>query len=148
MLTLAAAEEGIFIAYHALLAPGDHAVVEAPCYGSAIALARSTGADVSLWQRRYEDGWAHDLDELARLVRPETKLIYINSPHNPTGTQIWEPSSSGSSSSPREGSLAVFSDEVYRGLEHDGPRDCLPPATRYERAISLTPSPRPTACPG
>ena len=44
VLALAAAEEGIFIAYHALLAPGDHAVVEAPCYGSAIEVARSTGA--------------------------------------------------------------------------------------------------------
>ncbi len=42
MLTLAAAEEGIFLAYHALLAPGEHAVVEAPCYGSAVELARST----------------------------------------------------------------------------------------------------------
>ena len=47
VLTLAAAEEGIFIAYHALLEPGDHAVVETPCYGSAVELARSTGAEVS-----------------------------------------------------------------------------------------------------
>ena len=39
VLALAAAEEGIFIAYHALLGPDDHVVVEAPCYGSAITLA-------------------------------------------------------------------------------------------------------------
>ena len=66
VLALAAAEEGIFLAYHALLAPGDHVVVEAPCYGAAIEVARSTGAAVSLWRRRHEDGWAHDLDELER----------------------------------------------------------------------------------
>src|SRR5438445_10147700 len=88
VLTLAAAEEGIFLAYHALLGPGDHAVVEAPCYGSAIEVARSTGATVSLWQRRHQDSWAHDLDELERLLGADTRIIYINSPHNPTGTPM------------------------------------------------------------
>src|SRR4051794_17245762 len=61
VLTLAAAEEGIFIAYHALLAAGDHVVIETPCYGSALEVARSAGADVSEWARRYEEGWEHDL---------------------------------------------------------------------------------------
>src|ERR1700760_3105637 len=56
VLTLAAAEEGIFTAYHALLNPGDHVVIETPCYGSAVEVARSTGAQVSAWERRYEDG--------------------------------------------------------------------------------------------
>src|SRR5438445_1697254 len=88
VLTLAAAEEGIFLAYHALLGPGDHAIVEAPCYGSAIEVARSTGAEVSLWVRRFEDGWAHDVEELPRLLRPQTRMIYLNSPHNPTGTAM------------------------------------------------------------
>ena len=41
------AEEGIFLIYHALLRPGDHAIVETPCYESALQLARSTGAEVS-----------------------------------------------------------------------------------------------------
>ena len=89
VLTLAAAEEGIFIAYHALLGPGDHAVVEAPCYGSALNLARSTGAEVTPWQRRYEDGWAYDLDELERAAARRTRrFVYVNSPHNPTGSQM------------------------------------------------------------
>ena len=73
---------------HALLRPGDHAVIETPCYASALSLARSTGADVSVWERRFADGWAHDLEALAAAIRPETKLLYINSPHNPTGTQM------------------------------------------------------------
>ena len=55
------AEEGIFLVYHALLRPGDHAIVETPCYESALQLARSTGAEVSQWRRRYEDGWVHVL---------------------------------------------------------------------------------------
>ena len=137
VLTLAAAEEGIFIAYHALLAPGDHAVVEAPCYGSAIEVARSTGAQVSLWQRRYEDGWAHDLDALERLLRPDTKVLYINSPHNPTGTQMARESFDRVIELARERDIVLLSDEVYRGLEHDA-EDRLPAGCDvYERAISL-----------
>jgi aspartate/methionine/tyrosine aminotransferase len=137
VLTLAAAEEGIFLAYHALLAPGDHAVVEAPCYGSAIEVARSTGARVSLWQRHAQDGWEHDVEELARLLRADTKLIYINSPHNPTGTHMPAASFERVVELARERGAVLFSDEVYRGLEHN-PGDRLPAAADvYERAISL-----------
>ncbi|MGD0454968.1 MAG: aminotransferase class I/II-fold pyridoxal phosphate-dependent enzyme [Solirubrobacteraceae bacterium] len=137
VLTLAAAEEGIFIAYHALLAAGDHVVVESPCYGSAVELARSTGASVSLWQRRYEDGWAYDLDELERMLRAETKLVYVNSPHNPTGTQMPRAAFERLVELLQERSIVLFSDEVYQGLEHD-PADRLPAAADlYPGAISL-----------
>jgi aspartate/methionine/tyrosine aminotransferase len=137
VLTLAAAEEGIFTAYHALLGPGEHAVVEAPCYGSAIEVARSTGAAVSLWERRFEDGWEHDVDELERLLRADTKLMYINSPHNPTGTQMPPAVLERVVEIARERAIVLFSDEVYRGLEHD-PSARLPAACElYERAISL-----------
>ncbi len=137
ILTLAAAEEGIFLAYHALLGADDHVIVESPCYGSAVALARSTGAQVSLWQRRYEDGWAYDVDELERLLRPDTRLVYINSPHNPTGTQMPRAVLERIVALLRERSIVLFSDEVYQGLEHD-PAERLPAACDlYARAISL-----------
>jgi aspartate/methionine/tyrosine aminotransferase len=137
VLALAAAEEGIFITYHALLAPGDHVVVESPCYGSAIAVARSTGADVSLWQRRHEDGWAYDLDELEGLLRAETRIIYLNSPHNPTGSQITREGLERIVELARERSIVLFSDEVYRGLEHDQSERLPAACDLYERAISL-----------
>jgi aspartate/methionine/tyrosine aminotransferase len=137
VLALAAAEEGIFLAYHALLGPGDHAVVEAPCYGSAIEVARSTGAEVSLWQRRHQDGWAHDLDALEQLLHANTRIIYINSPHNPTGTQMSHAAFERVVELARERSIVLLSDEVYRGLEHDA-ADRLPAACdAYAKAISL-----------
>jgi DNA-binding transcriptional MocR family regulator len=67
VIATSCAEEGIFLLYHALLRPGDHVIVETPCYESALQVARSTGAEVSQWKRRYEDGWAHDIDALATL---------------------------------------------------------------------------------
>jgi aspartate/methionine/tyrosine aminotransferase len=137
VLALAAAEEGIFLTCHALLSRGDHAVIECPCYGSALALARSTGAAVSVWQRRYEEGWAHDLEHLQRLLRPRTKLIYFNSPHNPTGTQMPHTVFKRLVELAAGHAIVLLSDEVYRGLEHD-PGERLPSACdSYSRAISL-----------
>ncbi len=137
VLTLAAAEEGIFLAFHALLGAGDHAVIEAPSYGSAVNLARSTGADVSLWQRRHSDGWAYDLDELEQLLRPGTRLIYLNSPHNPTGSQMTAAEQERLVALAAERGAVLLSDEVYRGLEHDEARRLPAACDLYERALSL-----------
>lgn len=137
VLTLAAAEEGIFIAYHALLEPSQHAVVEAPSYGSAVNLARSTGAEVTLWQRRHEDGWAYDLDELERLLRADTRFIYVNSPHNPTGSQMSAAEQARLVELAADRGAVLLSDEVYRGLEHDEAARLPAACDLYERAISL-----------
>ena len=131
------AEEGIFLLYHALLRPGDHVIVETPCYESALQVARSTGAEVSQWRRRYEDGWAHDLDALAGLIRPATRLLYLNQPHNPTGTLMARPVFEQVIGLARAHGLVVFSDEVYRELEHDPARRLPAACDEYERAVSL-----------
>jgi aspartate/methionine/tyrosine aminotransferase len=137
VLALAAAEEGIFLVYHALLDSSAHAVVETPCYGSALELARSTGASVSEWRRRYEDRWEHDVAALEGLLRPQTKIVYINTPHNPTGTQMRGEVFERVLELAAEREIVVLCDEVYRGLEHDG-ADRLPAACdHYARAISL-----------
>jgi aspartate/methionine/tyrosine aminotransferase len=137
VLVCSNAEEAIFLLYHSLLGPSDHAIVESPCYESAAELARSTGAEVSLWTRRWEEGWAHDLDALRGLFRPNTRLVYLNSPHNPTGTQMGRGVLEAVVGMAREAGAVVFSDEVYRELEHD-PAHRLPAATDLdETAISL-----------
>jgi aspartate/methionine/tyrosine aminotransferase len=133
VIVTSCAEEGIFLLYHALLRPGDHAIVETPCYESALEVARSTGAEIDQWRRSYEDGWAHDLDALEALIRPGTALLYVNQPHNPTGTLM------DRATLEHVVGLGVrlFGDEVYRELEHD-PRDRLPAACDLdERAVSL-----------
>ena len=137
VVALAAAEEGIFAVEHAVLEPGDHAVVETPCYESALALAWSTGADVDSWQRSYRDGWEHDLDALERSLRAETRLVYVNTPHNPTGTQMPRAVLDRVVELCAERGAVLFCDEVYRELEHD-PAERLPAACDlYERAVSL-----------
>jgi aspartate/methionine/tyrosine aminotransferase len=138
VLVLAAAEEGIFIFYHALAGPSDHVIVETPCYESALTVARSTGAQVSLWRRRPENAWAHDVHALAKLFQPNTKIIYINTPHNPTGLNMSLETFQQVMKLASAKNIIVFSDEVYRELEHD-PAQRLPAACDlYERAVSLS----------
>jgi aspartate/methionine/tyrosine aminotransferase len=137
ILVLAAAEEGVFVLYHALVESGDHIIVETPCYESALEVARSTGAQVSEWRRTFESGWAHDLAALEKLIQPNTKVIYINTPHNPTGllmpANVFKQVLALASSR----KIIVFSDEVYRELEHD-PATRLPAACdAYELGVSL-----------
>jgi aspartate/methionine/tyrosine aminotransferase len=137
LVVVSAAEEAIFLFYHALLTPRDHAIVETPCYESALTLPKSTGAAVSEWKRKPENGWAHDVEALSALIRPNTRAVYINTPHNPTGLlmppeifrQVLELAA--------KHNIYVFSDEVYRELEHD-PAMRLPAACDlYDRALSL-----------
>jgi aspartate/methionine/tyrosine aminotransferase len=137
VIVTSCAEEGIFLVYHSLLGSGDRAIVETPCYESAFELARSTGAAVDEWRRRYEDGWAHDFEALERSVRADTRLIYVNQPHNPTGTLMDRKMLERVSDLARSHGLALFADEVYRELEHD-PSDRLPAACDLdERGVSL-----------
>jgi aspartate/methionine/tyrosine aminotransferase len=137
LVVVSAAEEAIFLFYHALLTSSDHAIVETPCYESALTVPKSTGAAVSEWRRRPENGWAHDFAALETLVRPNTRAIYINTPHNPTGLLMPEETFRRVLELAAQHGIYVFCDEVYRELEHD-PATRLPAACDfYERALSL-----------
>lgn len=137
VLVLSCAEEGILVLYHALVGPEDHVIVETPCYESGLQLARSTGAKVSEWRRQSENGWAHDLDALEKLLQPNTKVIYINTPHNPTGLLMPRKIFEAVLRLTAERKITVFCDEVYRGIEHN-PADRLPAACElYEPAVSM-----------
>ena len=131
------AEEAIFLFMHAVLQPGDHIVVHWPCYQSLIEVARSIGCEVSRWIAREENGWGLDLEELRALLRPNTKAIVINTPHNPTGYLMSQEHFEAVSAIAREHDAILFSDEVYRESEYDA-RDRLPAACDLgEHTISL-----------
>ena len=137
VLVLGATEEGIFVLYHALVRPQDHVIVETPCYESALEVARSTGAQISEWPRFAENAWAHDFAALEKLIQPNTKVIYINTPHNPTGLLMPAMILQQVTALAASRGIILFCDEVYRELEHN-PAHRLPAACDlYERAVSL-----------
>ncbi|MGB7845034.1 MAG: aminotransferase class I/II-fold pyridoxal phosphate-dependent enzyme [Candidatus Acidiferrum sp.] len=138
LVVVSAAEEAIFLFYHALLTPNDHAIVETPCYESALTLPKSTGAAVSEWRRKPENAWAHDLAALESLIRPNTRAIYINSPHNPTGLLMPTDIFRGVLNLAAGHNIYVLSDEVYRELEHDPSNRLSAACELYNHALSLS----------
>jgi aspartate/methionine/tyrosine aminotransferase len=135
VITFAGAEEGIYLCMHALLEPGDHAIVVWPSYQSLHEVARSIGASVTLVPLDPTD-WSLDVDAVAAAMRPNTRVIVVNSPHSPTGSQLSADQLMQLISIAERHGVHLFSDEVYRLLEHDAPT--LPPAADHsDRAISL-----------
>ncbi len=137
VLVHAGAEEGIFAFMNVALAPGDHAVVHAPCYQSLKEVARGRGVEVTDWSANPDDAWSLDPNDLARAIKPNTKALVLNCPHNPTGYLLPRDRLDAVVEVARRHGLTLFCDEVYRELEHD-PADRLPAACDlYERAVSL-----------
>ena len=137
VLVFVGAGEGIFCLAHALLGPGDHAVVTWPAYQSLYEVAREAGADVTLHELRETDGWAIDVERLRRQVTPETRLIVINVPHNPTGMYADRATVEAVVALAEECGAHLLVDEVYRGLEFDGVEVLPTGADATPRGISL-----------
>jgi aspartate/methionine/tyrosine aminotransferase len=137
VLVHSGAEEAIFLFMHAVLNAGDHVVVHSPCYQSLVEVARSIGCEVTRWTGREEVNWALDLDELRRSLRPNTRAIVVNTPHNPTGYLMAPGDFHELNRIAQESGILLFSDEVYREAEHL-PEDRLPSACDVsESAVSL-----------
>jgi aspartate/methionine/tyrosine aminotransferase len=134
----AGAEEAILDFFLAALSPGDHVVVNFPCYQSLMEIPRALGCAVDPWPLRQEGGrWVFDIDALARLLEPRTRLVVLNAPHNPTGALPTREEFDAIVALCAKAGALLFSDEVYRGLERD-PGRRLPAACEvYESAVSL-----------
>jgi aspartate/methionine/tyrosine aminotransferase len=92
---------------------------------------------VSHWIPKQEEEWIFDIEDLRKMVRPNTKLIIINFPHNPTGATISQAQLNEIIEIAKEANAHIFSDEMYRYLEYDA-NDRLPSVSdKYEKAISL-----------
>lgn len=137
VLVFAGAEEAIYVFMRTVLGPGDRVVVTWPGYQSLYEVARSTGAEVDLLPLDPDNGWALDFDLLRATLSPSTRAIVVNYPHNPTGSLPRREEWDRLVELAREAGVLLFSDEVYRFLEHD-PADRLPAAVEsYERGFSL-----------
>ncbi len=132
------AEEAIFNFMQVALNPGDHVIVQSPCYQSLFAVAQAIGCEVTKWVMRPEEsGWTLPIDDLKAAVKENTKAIIINSPHNPTGFLLSHRELDEIIETARPKNILLFADEVYKYLEYDAD-DTLPWACDlYENAISL-----------
>jgi aspartate/methionine/tyrosine aminotransferase len=119
VLVFAGAEEAIFCLANVMLGPGGHAIVTWPGYQSLWEVGRAAGADVSLHELREADGWALDVPRLIAAMRPETRLVVVNAPHNPTGMLPTHDEWAALAAACAERDIHLLADEVYRFLEVD-----------------------------
>jgi aspartate/methionine/tyrosine aminotransferase len=138
-IVVAAPEELILIAMHSLLRPGDHLIHIAPAYQSLYEVARSLGCQVTPWPATAVDGrWTIDLAQFEAAITQRTRLLVLNFPHNPTGYLPDRATLDAILAIARRHHLTIFSDEMYRLLEHD-PANRLPPlCDLYEDAVTLS----------
>jgi aspartate/methionine/tyrosine aminotransferase len=75
----------LFALYTALLGPGTRALVERPSYEPLWRVAQGTGAQVDFFERRVDDCFRLDVERVTAALHPDTKLVAITNPHNPSG---------------------------------------------------------------
>lgn len=88
VLVTAGAASALFIIATSLLGSNAHALVCSPNYATNLETPRAIGADLEAIELRFEDEWRLDLEDLASRLRPETRLVSVTYPHNPTGSMI------------------------------------------------------------
>ena len=142
-------EEGIFIAIHTLLEPGDEVICVSPAYQSLHEVARSIGCQVIPWRLvPSSDGWSLDLDQLRQSLSSKTRLLVINFPHNPTGFLPVSSDLDEIVNIARQHGMYIFSDEMYRLLEYEEKLRLPSIVDIYERGISLSGVSKSLALPG
>ena len=135
MITVGAVS-ALFIIHTVLLQPGDHMVVVHPNYATNIETPRAIGANVDFLRLSFETGWRVNINELERLIRPETKLVSLTTPHNPTGVMLPESDLRAIIKIVEARGCKLLIDETYREMGFSAP----PPvaASLSDRVISVS----------
>jgi arginine:pyruvate transaminase len=143
------AQGGIFCALQCLAGAGDEVIVPEPIYNTYGAVVGASGARLVTVPLRADRGFHPDLDAIAGAVTPRTRVIWINSPHNPTGAVFTAEEIAGIAELCRSRNLWLVSDEVYEDLAfarpHVSPRS-LPDMA--ERAVVVSSLSKSHAMPG
>jgi len=133
LITIGAIEANYLI-FQVLLNRGDHVIAQYPSYQQLYTVPETMGCDVSYWRCSDDNGFKFDLDQLKTLIRPDTKLIIINTPHNPTGAILTKQEMIEVYKMAEAVGSFVLSDEAYRWLHVPGS------AYEFEPGFNLGPA--------
>jgi aspartate/methionine/tyrosine aminotransferase len=116
ILVTTGAIEANFLLFNVLLDAGDHVIAPFPAYQQLYTVPQAIGCDVSLWRVGPETNYRYDVDALERLLRPDTKVIIVNTPHNPTGAMLAPEDAARVYGLAESVGATVIGDEAYRWL--------------------------------
>jgi aspartate aminotransferase len=129
---------GLYLICRALLEPGDEVLIPDPEWPPAagnILAARGVPVGCRLYE---SNGWRYDLDEVESTITPRTRVLYVNSPSNPTGGVLTRTDLERLAAIARERNLWVISDEAYEDVVFDGEHVSIASLPgMYERTIPL-----------
>ncbi len=149
ILVTTGAIEANFLLLNVLLELGDHVVAVEPAYQQLGAVARAIGCEVTPWRLRPETGFRYDLEELEGLITSRTRLIVVNTPHNPTGAMLSDAELGRIYDLAVARGARLLSDEAYRWLEiPGGERLAAPIRNRGDAGISVGTLSKPFGLPG
>ncbi|MGA9433215.1 MAG: pyridoxal phosphate-dependent aminotransferase, partial [Roseobacter sp.] len=136
ILSFAGASEGIFAANSVLLDKDAHAIVITPNYQShetlPLAICEATGVPLEP-----DEDWSLDIDRVAAAIRPNTRLLTMNFPHNPTGAILSRDRYDALIALCRKHGIFILHDEIFNGLGPSGTQHLPFIADVYERGLSL-----------
>jgi aspartate/methionine/tyrosine aminotransferase len=136
VLSTPGAAGALFFIATTLLQPDDHLIVVRPNYATNLETPRAIGCAIDLVDLRFEDGFRLDLDRIRRAVRPNTKLISLTTPHNPTGVCLSEDELEEAAEIAASAGCRLLVDETYRDMVF-GPKPSLA-ATIAPHVISVS----------
>lgn len=132
VLITSGAATALFIVATSLLGPADHLVVVRPNYATNLETPRAIGCAISVVDLTFERGFKLDFDQLAAAIMPQTRLISVTCPHNPTGVMFTEEELRRLVSLAEAKGCYLLVDETYRDLSLDA---ALPQAASLGKKV-------------
>ena len=137
VLVTVGAIEANYIAVRTLLEPGDEMVTMLPNYMQIWGIAKNHGVTVRSFALDEARGWAPDLAELAAAVTPNTKLIAVCNPNNPTGRILTEAEMDALVAAADRVGAWILADEVYRGASRLSDMENPSFYGRYDKVLAI-----------
>jgi aspartate/methionine/tyrosine aminotransferase len=135
ILVTTGTSEALFILFNLLLDPGDTCIVTFPAFQGLYETARSLSCNIRFWELRFEEDFEPDLNQLMELMDERTRLVVVNTPHNPTGKVFPMEKLKEVHHLCRERGAALLMDEHYRFLPLNGSKQLLPSAVTLDRGV-------------
>src|SRR6188474_2476156 len=111
---------GLYAVFHALLEPGDEVIIPEPEWPPTMAMVKAAGGVPVQVPLREELGWRWNIADVEKAITPKTRVLYLNSPNNPSGGVLTRKDIEQLAQIARDRNLWVVSDEAYEDVVYKG----------------------------
>ncbi len=129
---------GLYVVFHSILEPGDEVIVPEPEWPPTMSIIQTAGGKGVQVPLREELGWRWDIADVEKAITPKTRVLYLNSPNNPSGGVLTRQDLERLAQLARDKNLLVVSDEAYEDVVFKGEHISIASLPgMYERTIPV-----------